>query len=119
MAQEKRARGGRPGDLRQEINRVRISRNHLKDVCREKTTMNKKIRDRNVELTDNRDKWKTRSKELEKQLKAAQEETRQERIRADQERERADKLQTEVEIILEKKSKSRRFNPPVGGEIRS
>lgn len=119
MAQEKRARGERPGDLRQEINRVRISRNHLKDVCREKTAMNKKVRDRNVELTDNRDKWKATSKELKKQLKVAQEETKQERIRADRERERADKLQADVEIILEKKSKSRSFDSPSWREIPS
>lgn len=69
MAREKRARGERPGDLRQEVKRVRTSRNHLKDVCRDKAAMNKKLRDRNVELTENRNKWKSRGKELEHQLK--------------------------------------------------
>jgi hypothetical protein len=111
MAREKRARGERPGDLRQEVNRVRTSRNHLKDICRDRTAMNKQLRDRNVELTENRDKWKTRSKELEQQLKTAQEEVERERERADQERERADTLQAEVEMVWEKKSRARRFDP--------
>lgn len=110
MAREKQARGERPGDLRQEINRVRTSRNHLKDVCRDKTTMNKKLRDRNVELTENCDKWKTKSKELEQQLKTAQEEVEHERMRADQERERADKLQTEIEMVWGKKPSACRFD---------
>ena len=90
---------------------MRIARNHLKDVCREKTAMNKKIRDRNVELSESRDKWKNKSKELENQLRATQEEMGRERIRADQERERADKLQGEIETILKKKSRTYAFNP--------
>lgn len=110
MGKEKKARSERPGDLRQEINRVRVSRNHLKDVCREKTAINKKIRDRNVELTEGRDKWKSKSKELEGHLKEAKKETAREQARADQEKERADKLQAEIEMILKKKSGTGEFD---------
>ena len=99
-------RGDRPGDLRQEMKRVRFSRDNLKNINREKTATNKKLRDRNVELVENRDQWKLRSKELDRQLQAALEETEFERKRADKERERADKIQTEIEIMIEKKSRA-------------
>ncbi len=98
-------RGDRPGDLRQEMNRVRLSRDNLKNINREKAAMNKKIRDRNAELVENRDQWKARSKELDDQLQTAREEIEFERMRADRERERADKLQTEIEVVWGKKSR--------------
>ena len=100
----KTARKDRPGDLRQEMSRIRQSRNNLKSINREKTAINKKIRDRNVELAENRDHWKARSKELVCQIQAAQEELERERMRADRERERADKLQAEIEKVWGKKS---------------
>ena len=102
MAKEK----ARPGELRQQMNRVRNSRDNLKDINREKAAMNKKLRDRNVELTESRDQWKARSKELDCQLRTAEEETEHERMRANKERERADKLQAEIETVWGKKSRA-------------
>ena len=96
----------RPGDLRQQLKRVRNSRDNLKNINREKATVNKKLRDRNVEITENRNQWKARSKELDRQLQAIQEEAELERIRADKERERADRLQAEMDAIREKKSRA-------------
>ncbi|MGH7250213.1 MAG: hypothetical protein ACREGC_04510 [Minisyncoccia bacterium] len=101
--QKKKAR---PGDLRLQMNRVRASRDNLKIHNREKSAINKKIKDRNVELTENRDHWKARSKELDRQVQTAQEEVERERIRADKERERADKLQAEIEAMWKKKSRA-------------
>ncbi len=101
----------RPGELNQKIKRLQGSRDGLKLKNREKAKQNKKLRDRNVEITENRDQWRNRSKELicqkedlERQVEVAKEETKRERLRADEERKRADKLQTEIEIILKKKS---------------
>ncbi len=99
-------RGDRPGDLRQEMNRVRLSRAKLKNINREKAAKNKKLIKKAAELAENRDQWKARSKELNRQLQAAREETELERMRADQERERADKLQTEIEAVWGKKSRA-------------
>lgn len=96
----------RPGDLRQQMNRVRESRDNLKSINREKAEMNKKLRDRSVELAENRDHWKARSKELGRQLQAAQEETERERMRANKESERADKLQAEIQAMWGKKSRA-------------
>ena len=93
----------RPGELRQQMKRIRNSRDNLKNINRGKATMNKKLRDRGVELAENRDQWKARSKELERQVQTAQEETALERMRADKERERADQLQTEIETVWKKK----------------
>ncbi len=95
-----------PGDLRQQMNRVRNSRDNLKNINREKAATNKKLKDRNVELAENRDQWKSRSKELDCQLQAAQEEIERERMRADKERERVGQLQTEIETMREKKSRT-------------
>jgi len=96
----------RPCDLRQQMNRMRTSRDNLKNINREKALANKKIRDRNAEFAENRDKWKAHSKELDRQLQAAQEEIERERLRADKECERADKFQSEIETIWEKKSRT-------------
>lgn len=96
----------RPCDLNQKNKRLRDSRDTLKLKNREKSQDNKRLRDRNVEITENRDLWKTRSKELERQLHAAKEETELERIRVKEERERADRLQAELETIWKKKSGS-------------
>lgn len=92
-------RGDRPGDLRQQVNRVRHSRDNLKNINREKAAVNKQLRDRNAELTENRDQWKARSKELNRQLQAAQEEIKLERMKAD-------KLQVEIEAAWGKKSRA-------------
>ncbi|HNA62596.1 MAG TPA: hypothetical protein PKW79_05935 [Rhabdochlamydiaceae bacterium] len=99
-------RGDRPGDLRQEMNRIRLSRANLKNINREKAATNKRISDRNAELTESRDQWKERSKNLDRQLQTAREETEFERMRADKERERADKLQAEIEEVWGKKSRA-------------
>jgi len=96
----------RPCDLRQQMNRVRNAKDNLKNINREKALMNKKLRDRSVELTESRDLWKSQSKELNRQLQAAQEETEHERMRADKERERADTLQAEIEAVWGKKSRA-------------
>jgi hypothetical protein len=103
----------RPGELNQKIKRLKISRDELKLNNREKAQQNKKLRDRNVEITENRDLWKARSKELdlqkedlEQQIQAAKEETERERMRANEERRRADKLQADIESILKKKSRA-------------
>jgi len=96
----------RPGDLRQQMNRVRSSRDNLKSINREKAAINKKLRDRSVELAESRAQWKARSTELDRQLQASQEEAARERMRADKERERADKLQAEIETVWGKKSRA-------------
>lgn len=95
----------RPGELRQQINRMRNSRDNLKNINREKALINRKIRDRNVELTEGRNQWRVRSTEIACQLREAQEEAERQRIRADKEHERANKLQAEIETVLEKKSR--------------
>jgi len=99
-------RGDRPGDLRQKMNRVRLSRDNLKNINREKAAKNKKLRDRNAELVENRNQWKTRSKELDRELQKTREEAEFERMRADEERKRADKLQAEIELVWGKKSRA-------------
>lgn len=103
----------RPGELNQKIKRLQTSRDALKRKNHEKTLKNKNLRDRNVEITQNRDHWKARSKELhhqkealEQQMQAAKEEAEQERLRADEERERADILQAQVDSVLKKKSRT-------------
>lgn len=103
----------RPGELNQKIRRLQESRDGLKLNIREKAKQNKKLRDRNAEIAENRDQWKNRSKELirqkedlEQQIEAAKEETERERMRADEERKRADKLQAEIEVIWKKKSRA-------------
>ena len=99
-------RGTRPGDLRQDLNRMRLSRDNLKNINREKAAKNKKLRDRNAEIAESRDQWKARSKELGGQLQTAREEAEFERMRADKECERADKLQAEIEVVRGKKSRA-------------
>jgi chromosome segregation ATPase len=96
----------RPGELNQKIKRLQASRDGLKRHNHEKSLRNKALRDRTVEITENRDQWKTRSKELDRQLQAAKEEIESERMRADKERERADKLQAEIETVWGKKSRA-------------
>ena len=96
----------RPGDLRRQMNRVRKSRDNLKNINREKAAINKKLKDRNVELAENRNQWKSRSKELDRQLQDAQEEIEREQMRAAKERERVDQLQAEIEAVRLKKIES-------------
>jgi len=103
----------RPCDLKKRLESLRKSRDDLKLHNREKAQINKAIRDRNVELTENRDHWKDHSKELtrqkeelEQQVQAAREEAERERIRADRERKRADQLQAEIETLRGKKSRT-------------
>jgi hypothetical protein len=100
----------RPTELNKKLKRLRKSRDNLKLNNREKNLINQKLRDRNVEITESRDQWKMRSKELieqkkdlEQQVLIAQKEIEQERMKAERERERADKLQAEIEAVLKKK----------------
>ncbi len=127
----------RPGELNQKIRRLQTSRDALKDKNYEKAQQNKKIGDRIVEITDSRDHWKARSKELGRQqeeseqqiqvvqkelqeaqekIQAAKEETKLERIRADEERKRADTFQAEIEAMLKKKPRIREADPQNGRE---
>lgn len=105
----------RPCDLNKKIKRLHESRDNAKKNIRNKAKQNKALRDRNVEITANRDHWKARSKELNqalerqteemhRQLQAAQEEIERERRRAEEERKRADELRTNLEEIWKKKS---------------
>jgi hypothetical protein len=107
----------RPTELNKKIKRLRSSRDTLKDLNREKTLYNKKLRDRSVEITTSRDYWKKQCEEecrerklvqgdLREKLNASQAELELERARADLERERAEKLEKEIEKIREKKSGS-------------
>lgn len=102
-----------PWKLSQKIRHLRTSRDELKINNREKTQQNKKLRDRNVEIIESRDRWKARHEELhhqnedlEQQIQVAKEEIERERIRADEERKRADTLQAEIDFILKKKSRA-------------
>jgi hypothetical protein len=101
----------RPSEINKRMTRLKESRDGLKENNRNKTLLNQKLRDRNVEIEDCRDRWKKQSKvlkvlqgELEEKLLSAQREAELERMRADTERDRADKLQIEVENIRKKKS---------------
>ena len=103
----------RPGELNQKIKRLQGSRDGLKLSNREKAKQNKKLKDRNAEIAENRDQWRNRSKELicqkehlEQQIEVAKEEAERERMRADKEQKRADKLQTEIDMIFKKKSRA-------------
>jgi hypothetical protein len=89
----------------------------LKELNRQKTLHNKKLRDRSVEITASRDYWKKQyaeecrerelaQGELLEKLNASQADLGLERIRANLERERAEKLEKEIERIREKKSGS-------------
>lgn len=96
----------RPGELNQKIKRLQKSRDNLKRHNHEKSLRNKALRARTVALTENRDQWKARSKELDRQLQTALEGIESERIRADRECERADKLRAEIETVRGKKSRA-------------
>ena len=106
----------RPGDLNSKLKRMQSSRDNLKENNREKTLQNKKLRDRNIEITESRDMWRSRSQELKKELESKQEEfavqihaankvIEEEKKRVEKERERADQLLAEIEVI-KKKSRS-------------
>ncbi len=105
----------RPTELNKKIKQLRSSRDNLKDLNRQKTLHNKKLRDRSVEITASRDYWKEQCKEecrehelvkgeLREKLNASQAELESERTRANMERERAERLEKEIEKIRGKKS---------------
>jgi len=100
----------RPYELNQKLKRMQASRDRLTDSNREKMPQNKKLRDRGVELTQSRDMWRARTQELEKAIRAAQQDcehqvevarqlAEKETILAEKERARADRLQKELEDI--------------------
>lgn len=107
----------KPFELNQKIRRLKASREGLKACNREKAKKNKMLLDRTVELTENRDHWKTVSKTLRKEkeelkemfeerVRIAEAEAARERARADEERARADKFQAQVEEVWKKKSRT-------------
>lgn len=122
MTQEKLER---PCDLNKKLKRLSDSRENAKENIRNKAKQNKALRDRNVEISENRDQWRARSKELQQELKQqaktfcerlkrqekehakllqnAMEKADMERNRAEDERKRADELQAALEEALKKK----------------
>jgi hypothetical protein len=103
----------RPYQLNQKLKRVQASRDNMKASNREKMYQNKALRDRNVEITQSRDMWRSRSLELEKvlanqredlerQIETAKKAIEDEKMRVEKERERADLLQVELEDIKKK-----------------
>lgn len=107
----------RPTELNKKIKRLKSSRDNLKDLNREKTLYNKKLRDRNVEITASRDYWRKHCEaecrehervqnEFREKLNTSQAELELERTRANLERDRAEELEKEIERIRGKKSGS-------------
>lgn len=103
----------RPYQLNQKLKRMQTSRDNLKSNNREKVAENKALRDRNKELTESRDFWRSKSKDLKKmlanqkeeltnQIEAANKVAEIEKKRLEEERERADLLQREIEAIKKK-----------------
>ena len=103
----------RPTELHKIIKRLKYSRDQLKELSREKTSLNKKLRDRNVELTTNRDYWRDKCSEsedaqqkLNQTIQACQEEVERERRRVQSKSEHAEQLKLELSALREKKSRS-------------
>jgi gas vesicle protein len=103
----------RPYELNQKIRRIRTSRDNLKESNQQKMLQNKKLRDRNTEIAQSRDMWKSRSKELEKaladrneslsaQIETAHQAMEDAKKRADREHERANLLEVELEEVKKK-----------------
>lgn len=93
----------RPTELNKRIKRLETSRDGLKQRNRAKNLLNQKLRDRNVELVESRDNWKTRNQALVKEKKQLQQQIEEERKRADKESQRAAHLLEEIETIRKKK----------------
>lgn len=103
----------KPGEINRKYKRMQASRDNLKETNQEKAQQNKKLRDRNVELTESRDMWKSRSLQLEKTLECQKEELKlqieianktaeEERMRGEKGRERVGQLETELEEAKKK-----------------
>jgi len=98
----------RPYELNQKLKRIQASRDNLKENNREKMLQNKTIRDRNAEIAQSRDMWKSRSKDLVKVLVDQKEEltckieAANKAMEDEKKRERADILQEEIEKIKKK-----------------
>jgi sigma54-dependent transcription regulator len=118
----------RPGDLKKKIKRVVVSRDNLKQRSREKTRVNKTLRDRNAELTESRERWKKETKKLrkyfrseqegwEKQLQEAQAEIARERRRAEEERKRADLIKEEINAMRKKNQEIEALIPKTGEKL--
>ena len=102
-----------PGKINRKLKRMVSSRDNLKECNREKAQQNKALRDRNVEIAESRDLWKSRCRELERTLECQKEELRlqieiasqaieAEKIDKKKEHERAELLQAEIEDIKKK-----------------
>lgn len=102
-----------PGELNRKLKRMQSSRDNLKENNKEKAEQNKKLRDRNIEIIESRDMWRSRCQEVEKKLEYQKEELKlqietankaidREKIHAEKERERADLLQFEIEEVKKK-----------------
>ncbi len=107
----------RPGELRREMKRIRDSRNKHKEQNREQALKNRRLQDRNQEITFSRDSWKNAcqqsreemealKKELLEKLRTAEKEAQQERQKAEEAKKLAEQLQCEMEIALQKKIES-------------
>ena len=107
----------RPGELKREMKRIRDSRNKHKERNREQALKNRRLQDRNQEITCSRDKWKnvyekscekmnSLKKELLEKLRIAEEEAQQERKKAEEAKKLAEQLQYEMDIALQKKTKN-------------
>ena len=106
-----------PSDFRKKISRLHKAKENIKDKSCEKTKQNKALRDRNVEIQQSRDlwrsKWEEKKKEndkLTKKLEAAQKERdrvkEQARKQAEKDLEYTEQLQKELEELRKKKPKS-------------
>ena len=102
-----------PGELNRKLKRMQSSRDNLKENNKEKSQQNKKLRDRNVEINESRDMWRSRCQKLEKELERQKEELKlqieaankvieEEKIHVGKERERTNLLQAEVEEVKKK-----------------
>ncbi len=103
----------RPYELNQKLKRMQASRDTLKVRNREKVLQNKILRDRNVEIIESRDMWKSCTRDLEKlleqhkkeltaQLESANKEIEETKKQVEKERERANLLRSEIEEIKKK-----------------
>lgn len=68
----------KPGELNQQLRRMKKSRDDLKEANRQKAQEIKALRDRNVEIKESRNMWKARCQEIQKSIEIQKEELKQE-----------------------------------------
>lgn len=105
-----------PSDFRKKISRLHKAKENIKDKSCEKTKQNKALRDRNVEIQQSRDLWRSKWEEnkkeydaLAKRLKVLQKERdrdeEQSRKQAKKDLEYTEQLQKELEELRKKTKK--------------